>query len=234
MPGRPLAARGLQRGVVMMRGIFVTGTDTGIGKTWTSCAVLGAWRARGLRACGMKPVASGCAATPAGLRNDDALALIAASDPQPDYDDCNPYAFAPAIAPHVAARLAHREVDLGALRSAHARIAARCDRVVVEGAGGWLAPFSESLAQADVARAFALPVVLVVGIRLGAINHALLSTRAIKADGCTLAGWIANRIDPEMPHADDTIAAIAARIDALLLGTLGRDESRPAIDLDAL
>ena len=115
-----------------MSGVFVTGTDTGVGKTFASCALLGAWRARGLRASGMKPVASGCEETPPGLRSEDALALIAASDPAPAYADCNPFAYAPAIAPHVAARLAQRPVSLNAIVAAHARIAARCDRVAVE------------------------------------------------------------------------------------------------------
>jgi len=215
-------------------GVFVTGTDTGVGKTFASCALLAAWRARGLRASGMKPVASGSENTPHGLRNEDALALIAASDPAPDYDDCNPFAYAPAIAPHVAARLARKPVSLDAIVAAHARIAARADRVLVEGAGGWLAPFSETLAQADLARALKLRVVLVVGVRLGAINHALLSARAIRADGCALAGWIANRIDPDMPYADETIAMIAARIGAPLLGALAWNDAATTLDVHAL
>ena len=217
-----------------MNGIYVTGTDTGVGKTFASCALLAAWRANGLRASGMKPVASGCEDTAQGLRNDDALALIAASDPAPAYADCNPFAYAPAIAPHVAARLAQQPVSLDAIVAAHARIDAQADRVLVEGAGGWLAPFSDTLAQADVARALDLRVVLVVGVRLGAINHALLSARAIRADGCALAGWIANRIDPHMPYADDTIATIATRIDAPLLGTLAWNDAAPMLDVDAL
>lgn len=217
-----------------MSGLFVTGTDTGVGKTFASCALLAALRSRGLRASGMKPVASGSEKTPDGLRNDDALALIAASDPAPAYADCNPFAYLPAIAPHVAARLAQRAVSLDAIVAAHARIAAQCDRVVVEGAGGWLAPLSDTLAQADLARALELPVVLVVGVRLGAINHALLSARAIRGDGCALAGWIANRIDPDMPFADDTIATIAARIDAPLLGTLAWNDAAPLLDVHAL
>jgi len=217
-----------------MNGIFVTGTDTGVGKTFCSCALLHAWRSRGLRASGMKPVASGCAQTPQGLRNEDALALIAASDPAPGYADCNPFAYAPAIAPHVAARLARQTVALETIVAAHARIAARADRVLVEGAGGWLAPFSDTLMQADLAHALDLRVVLVVGVRLGAINHALLSARAIRGDGCELAGWIANRIDPDMPNADDTIATIAARIDAPLLGTLAWNDAAPALDVHAL
>ena len=217
-----------------MSGVFVTGTDTGIGKTFASCALLRAWRARGLRASGMKPVASGCDETPHGLRNEDALALIAASDPAPDYADCNPFPYAPAIAPHVAARLAQIPVSLDVIIAAHGRIAVHADRVLVEGAGGWLAPFDDTLAQADVVHALDLRVVLVVGVRLGAINHALLSARAVRADGCTLAGWIANRIDPGMPFADETIAAIAARIDAPLLGTLAWNDAAPTLDAHAL
>lgn len=217
-----------------MSGVFVTGTDTGIGKTFASCALLRAWRARGLAARGMKPVASGCDETPHGLRNEDALALIAASDPAPDYADCNPFAYAPAIAPHVAARLAQKPVSLDVIIAAHGRIAAHADRVLVEGAGGWLAPFDDTLAQADVVHALDLRVVLVVGVRLGAINHALLSVRAVRADGCTLAGWIANRIDPGMPFADETIATIAARIDAPLLGTLAWNDAAPILEVHAL
>lgn len=217
-----------------MSGVFVTGTDTGVGKTFASCALLATWRARGLAASGMKPVASGSEETPDGLRNEDALALIAASDPAPAYADCNPFAYVPAIAPHVAARLVQRAPSLDAILAAHARVAARCDRVVVEGAGGWLAPLSETLAQADLARALDLPVVLVVGIKLGCINHALLSARAIRDDGCALAGWIANRIDPDMPFADDSIATIGARIDAPLLGSLAWRDAAPTLDVHAL
>ncbi len=202
------------------RDLFVTGTDTGIGKTRAGVALLRALRARGVRASGMKPVASGCEATADGLRNEDALALIAASDPAPAYSTCNPYAFAPPIAPHLAARAVGDEIVLAPIRVAFDVLRARADRVVVEGVGGWMAPLSDSLMQADVARALDLDVVLVVGLRLGCINHALLSARAIEADGCRLAGWIANRVDPAMAVADDNIATLRARIDAPLLGVL--------------
>jgi dethiobiotin synthetase len=202
------------------RGVFVTGTDTGIGKTYAAVALLAGLRARGLRAAGMKPVASGCRVTPHGLRNDDAEALIAASAPAPAYADCNPYAFEPAIAPHVAAHEAGEEVRLDPIRDAHARVARGADRVVVEGVGGWLAPLSDSLMQADLARALELPVILVVGLRLGCLNHALLSARAIRADGCALAGWIANRIDPAMQRCEENLATLRARLDAPLLGVL--------------
>jgi len=218
---------------VNARGVFVTGTDTGVGKTHASCVLIGALRMRGLRVVGMKPVASGCRATPEGLRNDDAEALIAASAPMPSYADCNPYAFAPAIAPHIAARAAGVEVQLAPLLAAQARLARLADRIVVEGVGGWMAPLSESLMQADLVRALEVPVVLVVGLRLGCINHALLSARAIAADGAALVGWIANRIDADMPEVDANLATLRTRIDAPLLGVLEHVGDRsPAGRLD--
>ena len=218
------------------RSLFVTGTDTGIGKTRASVALLHALRARGLRSSGMKPVASGCEATREGLRNEDALALIAASDPAPDYARCNPFAFEPPIAPHIAARAAGREIVLAPIRAAGDALRARCDRLVVEGVGGWMAPLSDQLMQADLVRALELDVVLVVGLRLGCLNHALLSARAIAADGCRLAGWIASRIDPAMAVADDNIATLRARIAAPLLGVLehGGPVADARLDVHAL
>lgn len=216
----------------MSRGVFVTGTDTGIGKTYASVALLAGLRARGLRAVGMKPVASGCRVTPDGLRNEDAEALMAASDPVPDYAHCNPYAFEPAIAPHIAARAAGVEIGTERIHAALARIAHDTERVVVEGVGGWLAPLSDTLTQADLARALELPVILVVGLRLGCLNHALLSARAIRADGCTLRGWIANRIDPAMSHAEENLATLRARLDAPLLGVLDHAPGYTATALD--
>jgi dethiobiotin synthetase len=213
------------------RGVFVTGTDTGIGKTHASAALVRAQRACGRRAIGMKPVASGCRATPEGLRNEDAEALIAASDPAPPYALCNPYAFAPPIAPHIAAGEAGVAIALDPIVDAYRKLAAMADRVIVEGVGGWSVPLSDVLTQADLARALKLPAVLVVGLRLGCINHALLSARAIAADGCVLAGWIANRIDPGMARADENLDTLRARIDAPLLGTMMH---APEADIDAL
>jgi dethiobiotin synthetase len=204
----------------MALGLFVAGTDTGIGKTYASCVLLHALRAAGYRATGMKPVASGCRATAHGLRNDDALSLIAASDPAPDYEVCNPFALTEAVAPHLASRIAVVDITLAPIAQAYAQLARSADRVVVEGVGGWAVPLSDSLMQADLVRTLELPVILVVGLRLGCINHALLSTRAIAADGCTLAGWIANRIDPAMACADENLATLQARIAAPLLGVL--------------
>jgi dethiobiotin synthetase len=218
------------------RGVFVTGIDTGIGKTHASVALLRAHRARGRRASGMKPVASGCRATREGLRNEDAEALIAASDPAPAYVLCNPFAFEPAIAPHIAAREASVELSLRPIDAAFREIAARTDRIVVEGVGGWAVPLSDSLMQADLVRALALPVVLVVGLRLGCINHTLLTARAIEADGCALAGWIANRIDPEMAFADENLATLRGRLAAPLLGELafGADANDAGALIDAV
>ena len=203
-----------------MTGVYVTGTDTGAGKTVASVALLHALRARGLRASGMKPVASGCAATPDGLRNEDALALQAASDPVPDYADLNPFALPEPLAPELAARDAGVDIALPAILQAHARIAARADVVVVEGVGGWMAPLAAGLMQADLVRALDLPVVLVVGLRLGCLNHAALAARAIAADGVPLAGWIACEVDPAMARRDDNVALLAGRIPAPCLGRL--------------
>ena len=204
----------------MTTGFFVTGTDTGIGKTLSSCTLLHALRARGLRAVGMKPLASGCEATPDGLRNEDALALMAASDPRPAYDDLNPYALPEPLAPEIAAREAGIEVELAPMLAAHARLAAQADVVVVEGVGGWTAPMAPALMQADLVRALDLPVVLVVGLRLGCLNHAILSARAIAADGCRLAGWIGSGVDPEMLRIDENRALLAGRLPAPCLGWL--------------
>lgn len=207
--------------------LFVTGIDTSIGKTYASCALITALRTRGLRAAGMKPVASGCRTTPLGLRNEDAEALIAASDPRPAYADCNPYAFSDPIAPHLAARDAQVDISLEPIREAYAKLAQSADRVVVEGVGGWAVPLSDTLMQADLVRNLDLPVILVVGLRLGCLNHALLSVRAIEYDGCRLAGWIANRIDPAMDRADDNLTTLRERIAAPLLGVLDHASSRP-------
>jgi dethiobiotin synthetase len=211
--------------------VFITGTDTGIGKTHASVALLHAQRALGRRAIGMKPVASGCRATPHGLRNEDAESLIAASEPAPPYALCNPFAFEPPIAPHIAARDAGIEIVLAPIVDAFADLASRTDRVVVEGVGGWSVPLSATLMQADLVRALGIPVVLVVGLRLGCINHALLSARAIVADGCMLAGWIANRIDPEMVVVEANIATLRERLGVPMLGELAHAGGADAASL---
>lgn len=204
----------------MSAGVYITGTDTGIGKTVASCAVLHALRAHGLRACGMKPVASGCERHDGEWRNDDALRLQAASDPVPAYADANPYALPLPLAPELAARDAGVQVCLELIEYAYARLAMCSDVVVVEGVGGWAAPLSETLEQADVVRALRLPVILVVGLRLGCLNHARLSARAIAADGCRLIGWIGNVIDPDMAATEDVQALLQQRLPVPCVGRL--------------
>ncbi len=200
--------------------LFVTGTDTGVGKTFASIALLQALRAKGLRAVGMKPVASGCEWIEEAWRNDDALALQAASDPRPHYADVNPYALPAATAPEIAARDAGIAIDLAGIDAAYRNLQAQSDIVVVEGVGGWAAPLSSTLDQRDVVRALELRVLLVVGLRLGCINHARLTARAIEVDGATLAGWIANDIDPAMEHRDAYFELLCSRMATPCLGRL--------------
>lgn len=202
------------------KGLYVTGTDTGVGKTVASCTLLHALRGMGLRAVGMKPLASGCERTADGWRNEDGLALQAASDPRPHYEDLNPYALPLATAPQIAAREAGIEVALAPMLAAYARLQAMADVVVVEGVGGWAAPLSHELDQVDLVRALDLPVVLVVGLRLGALNHARLSARAIADDGCRLAGWIASEVDPGFAQGSDYMELLGDALPAPCLGML--------------
>lgn len=214
------------------RSWFVTGTDTGVGKTVAATALVYRLRAAGQRTAGMKPVASGCERTPEGLRNEDALALQAASDPHPDYADVNPYALEIPTAPQLAARAMGARVALPVLLAAHARLAARADAVVVEGAGGWLAPMDEGLDQSAFARAIAAPVLLVVGLRLGCLSHARLTARAIRDDGCAFAGWIGSSVDPDFAEREDYLAMLRDALPAPCLGVLphapGADPTRMA------
>ena len=196
---------------------FVAGTDTEVGKTFASCALLHALRAQGVRAVGMKPVAAG---TGADGRNDDVEALIAASGSEAPRELVNPYLFAPAIAPHIAAAESGREIDLSTIVAAYERLATFADALIVEGVGGFCVPLGPSIDSADLAQRLGLPVILVVGMRLGCINHALLTCQAIAARGLKLAGWIANCIDPAMSRFAENLAALDARIRAPRLGVI--------------
>ncbi|HEX5959794.1 MAG TPA: dethiobiotin synthase [Rhodanobacteraceae bacterium] len=204
------------------KGVFIAGTDTGIGKTFVACSLLQALRAANLRATGMKPVASGCRETPDGLRSDDALALIEASDPKPEkYADCNPFAFAQPVSPHIAAAEMEEEVTLPPIEDAYDTIAMmHGDAIVVEGVGGWLAPISDSLRANAIPRHLQLPVILVVGLKLGCLNHAQLSARAIRGDGCELIGWIGNRIDPDMLYPKENLVMLNRSLATPCLGVL--------------
>ena len=183
-------------------GIFITGTDTGVGKTVVACGLVRALRKTGSRVSVMKPVASGSLQTPEGLRNADALSLMEAAgmDARTLYARVNPYCFEPAISPHIAAEDAKIAIDIDLIRHEFDRLAADAEWVVVEGAGGWLAPLSEHETMSDLAGGLALPVLMVVGLKLGCLNHAQLTRLAVGADGVPFAGWVASAIDPQMSH----------------------------------
>ncbi|APX92790.1 dethiobiotin synthase [Halomonas sp. 1513] len=202
-----------------MKAYFVTGTDTDAGKTLVACGLLALARRQGLTTQGLKPIASGCDETPDGLRNRDALALQAVSHPPLGYAEVNPFAFAPAIAPHLAARQAEVTLSLSALAERLVpRLAEGRDVTLVEGAGGWRVPLDAEEDLAGLARLLALPVILVVGVRLGAINHARLTLEAIRRDGVRVAGWVANRLDPHMDAAEDNLSSLSQYLDAPCLG----------------
>ena len=202
----------------MQRAWFVTGTDTGVGKTLVSAALLTALARTGQRVIGMKPVASGCDATPHGLRSADAEALRVAGNVAADYADVNPYALAAPTAPHLAAAAAGVQIDIAVIRAHYARLAACADAVVVEGIGGWLVPINHNQTMADVASALALPVILVVGMRLGCLSHALLTQQAIAASGCRLVAWVANSVDGTAPEG--YVEALNDALGAPCLGIL--------------
>lgn len=199
----------------MARGIFVTGTDTGVGKTVVATGLLRSLAAAGIRAAGMKPVAAGIG--PDETVNADVAALRAAAGVDAPLADVNPYAFAAAVAPHLAAGAAGATLELEPIAAAFERLAARTGCVVVEGAGGPLVPLDAAHDMLDLAVRLELPVLLVVGIRLGCISHAQLAALAIRGRGLVLSGWVANRIDPAMPLARENVDAIAARLAAPLV-----------------
>lgn len=194
------------------RSLFVTGTDTGVGKTVVACALARGFVAAGERVAVMKPVASGADRTAEGLRNADALALMDAANVRLTYAQVNPYCFEPAVSPHIAAEDAGIEIDTGTINAFFRVLAGLSDRVVVEGAGGWLAPISRGESMADLARALALPVVLVVGLRLGCLNHAALTRGAIDAAGVAFAGWVANHPGPPMEREAENLATLERRL----------------------
>src|SRR5579871_2950428 len=187
---------------------FVTGTDTGVGKTLVSVAFVKALVKHGLRVSVMKPIASGSERTPDGLRNSDALALAEASNTGAPYSTINPYCFEPAISPHIAAEEAGIAVNIDVIRHGFSTLSRNADFTVVEGAGGWYAPISRKQSMADLAKCLQIPVLLVVGVRLGCLNHALLSKQAIEASGAKWAGWVANRVDPHLERAAENLATL--------------------------
>lgn len=203
---------------------FVTGTDTDVGKTLISCALLHGFAGRGLRVVGMKPVAAGC--DEQGI-NEDVRALRAASNVLASLGQINPYCFEQAVAPHLAAQFAGVRISLDRIVQTYRELVSQADMVVVEGAGGFCVPLNESEDGADMARLLKRPVILVVGMRLGCLNHALLTQRAIAATGLKTAGWVANCMDGQMSMLNENIAALEERLDAPLLGVVPHFQTPP-------
>lgn len=201
-----------------MKRLFITGTDTEIGKTRVASALIRYLVAAGYRVAGMKPVASGCEMTDEGLRNDDALRLMAESNVELPYAHVNPFAYKPAIAPHIAAQEVGRPIDIEKISELAGIIEA--DYLVVEGVGGWCVPLGETSMLVDLARATADEVIIVVGMRLGCINHALLTAAQLSRDGMLLKGWIANHVDPDMHVQTENIATLRSLMPCPMLGVL--------------
>lgn len=231
---------------MMTKGFFITGTDTGIGKTFFSVQLIHALKAQGMNVAAMKPVASGAHYGPGAdgaivqdgeLHNDDALALIKACDRDLPYELVNPYVFEPPVAPHIAAAEVQTEISIKYIRQAYKTLASQSDVMVVEGVGGWQVPLSDTKTIADLARKLKLPVIMVVGMRLGCINHALLTAEAIQASGNVLLGWVANFIEPEMSRQAENLQTLQVRLSAPCLAKLpllDLDQKEIQIDLDSI
>jgi len=216
-----------------IHGYFVTGTDTGVGKTGVSLGLMRALQRQGHVVMGMKPVASGCKQTSWGLVNEDARQLQACASFNVPYQYVNPYAFEAAVAPHLLAQCDGVRIDIALIKQACQELTAEADRVVVEGVGGWLVPIAETQTMADVALALDLPVILVVAIRLGCLNHALLTAAAIRSSGLPLVGWVANRIDPGCEQQDGNILTLRQRLPAPLLADLAYSDDAARLEEQA-
>jgi dethiobiotin synthetase len=205
----------------MAQSYFIIGTDTDVGKTYVASALVKHFVALGLKTVGMKPVASGCELNEKNeLMNEDVTALISASNISADLDLINPYRFEPAIAPHIAAQQAEVQIDLDIVQQAYEQLASLADMVIVEGAGGLCVPLNKTQTLAELAMLLNIPMILVVGMRLGCINHALLTVEAIQARGLKLAGWIANEIEPNFAMFDENLSSLQQRIAAPCLSVV--------------
>lgn len=219
----------------LRRTYFVAGTDTGVGKTLVSCALLHAANANGLRTAAIKPVAAGATLTAEGLRNDDALQLQAACSEALSYDEVNPFCLEAAIAPHLAAKQAGRRLSLERIAGfCQGVLMRRANLTLIEGAGGWRVPINDRETLADLPKQLKVPVILVVGIRLGCLNHALLTAEAIYRDGLKVVGWVANCIDPHMQEGEANIATLQELLPTPLIATIPWQESPDPVLLAGL
>ncbi len=199
----------------MQQAFFITGTDTGVGKTYIACKLIQQYVSQGYKVVGMKPVAAGCDWVDGEWVNDDVLKLEAAGNVKAPRSLTNPYSFKAPIAPHIAAQQEGNTVEISVIKQAFDDLCQLADIVIVEGAGGLLVPLNNTCDMADLAKALNIPIIVVVGIKLGCINHTLLTVEAIKARNCRLKGWVANQIDPKMQCIDDNIACIATKLDSV-------------------
>ena len=204
----------------MSKGVFITGTDTGCGKTEVTLGLMRALQNRGEQVVGMKPVASGAEQTSHGLRNEDALSIQSQGSLTLPYDRVNPFAYEPPIAPHLAAESAGRPIDLSRIAEAYRYLTTMAQRVIVEGVGGWCVPLGDRDSVADLAARLELPVILVVGMRLGCINHALLTQQAIRQSGVELVGWVGNQVEPDMASFEGNLETLKRRMRAPCLGVV--------------
>lgn len=204
----------------MTKGFFITGTDTDIGKTRIALGLINKLNTMGHTTTVMKPLSAGCDSTPDGLRNDDAVQLIQQASFKPDYDKVNPYAFKPAIAPHLAAEKENTVIDLSRIKNIFDELSAQADYIVVEGAGGWKVPINKQQTMAELAEALALPVILVAGMRLGCLNHAILTVESIQHAGIPIAGWIANTLSKNFTELDANIKTLKEHLEIPFLGTV--------------
>ena len=216
--------------------LFVTGTDTDVGKTVVSAQLIRGFVNAGFKTVGMKPAASGCIRSGDILLNTDVEMHRAASNVQAPARLCSPYLFEPAISPHIAAHEAGVVIDLQHLKNCAQQLTSLADRVIIEGAGGWFAPLSSQESIADLAYALNAPVIMVVGMRLGCLNHAMLTANAILQQGLSLAGWVANRVDPQFARYEDNLAYLKQRLTAPLLAelTFGPEALKAAISATAI
>lgn len=208
---------------------FITGTDTSVGKTLVSCALLQAFAARGKSTLGMKPIVTGCV----NAEWLDVNAVVAASSVVAPREWVNPYSFIPPIAPHIAAKQAGIEINITVIHQAYIKLQKLADVVLVEGVGGFMTPLNDNHDSADMAHVLGLPVILVVGMRLGCLNHALMTTQAVEAVGLQLAGWVANQIDPQMISFDENVNTLTRRLKCPLLGVLPFEQNVNAKNFSA-
>ena len=218
----------------MSKALLITGTDTETGKTRVAISILMTTGRSGMKVAGMKPVASGCEIKDGKLKNEDAIQLIQHSNIELDYDKVNPFSYEPPIAPHVAAARAKRNIDLATIEAAYNTIKEKADLVVVEGIGGWRVPLTtDGKDISALANKLELPVILVVGMKLGCINHAMLSAEAIRKDNCNLAGWIANSIDPDYDTTEETIETLTTAMNTEPIAVIPHSVQPQPLDISA-